>query len=130
PRAIERSDEELAAGRAREIEGHGWAWILPHGAPPVRRDSGRRFHGIVPGMLHFPSIPQAPGRGRCALALSIAALCAAIITLPVATVAAPSATRDLGLAGADSLRLTGRYAEARTAYAALTGREPVATAIG
>ena len=81
-------------------------------------------------MLRFPSIPQAPGRGRCALALSIAALCAAIVTLPVTTPAAPAATRDLGLARADSLRLTGRYAEARTAYAALTGREPVATAIG
>ena len=56
--------------------------------------------------------------------LALAGICA------LAIFAAPAAARQPGFARADSLQLTGRYAEARTAYSALGAREPVAAAIG
>src|SRR5262245_47738480 len=65
-----------------------------------------------------------PGRGSPAFP-------ALLITLGLAAAGAgPAAGVEAGLAGADSLRLTGRYADARRAYAALATREPVAAALG
>jgi tetratricopeptide (TPR) repeat protein len=53
-----------------------------------------------------------------------------LIAIPAAVAGAPAGARSLGLAAADSLRLTGRYAEARAAYAALAAPEPAAAAVG
>jgi tetratricopeptide (TPR) repeat protein len=65
---------------------------------------------------------------RCAVhalaVLAVAALAAAALHTPPAAAAAPD------LARADSLRLTGHYAEARAAYTALATREPAAAARG
>src|SRR5437899_7297989 len=65
-------------------------------------------------MWPFPPARIARFAAVCALALQ----------------AAPVAARTPDLASADSLRLTGRYADARAAYGALSAREPAAAARG
>jgi tetratricopeptide (TPR) repeat protein len=59
-----------------------------------------------------------------AIALALAALCA------VANAAPPAAVPHAGVVRADLLRLTGRYAEARAAYAAAEKSDPEVAAIG